>query len=339
MTDSGMLTSLDLVHLPYSPDLTQAGIHYARRAFPPADDFLGEPILGRLQRLIARKAAELSFRRYLSSLNLPFESWRRAPFTDAEQYDVALGRRRCVLQTWLINRSSLIYRLQQNLEPLLHTAVLVPEEQLFDATHSDLDVLIFAFVMAHTTAGYESFRLAQATGQTVYLLHPLPARWVQPAVWAPLQPLTVMNAARAEQNVELGGLDGNKRFITELISLPAGSTGYPSEDFHAIFFLHMPGQPSGRLDLHCQRLGVTHQIKPTDWGNLWMEGVQVTLAGWMTRGDFRQHAARQSAGRHPSMITHPSSPHHGLLISQLHPLSELIENTRLWAAGKTGTRI
>ena len=53
-----MLTAQDFVYLPYTPDMTQAGIHHACRSFPIPEDHLGGPVSSRLQRIIARNAAE-----------------------------------------------------------------------------------------------------------------------------------------------------------------------------------------------------------------------------------------------------------------------------------------
>ena len=181
----------DLVLLPYTEDLTQAGIHFACRSFPIPDDGLGISTIGRMQRIVARKAAELGFRRHLSALGLPYENWAGMPFTAPQQSDVFLGKRRCLIQSLLISQPGQVHHLQQDPERLLTASAFIPEDQLFNPSYSDLDVFIFAIVLASATSGYGELQRTHAAGKTVYLVHLLPASWAQPAIWMPIHPITL----------------------------------------------------------------------------------------------------------------------------------------------------
>jgi hypothetical protein len=83
-----MLSISDLIHLPYTRDLTEGGIAYALRSLPYTYSRAGSSLYDRLRRMVASAAAELAFRRYLSEQNIPFEVKGARPFTEPERYDV-----------------------------------------------------------------------------------------------------------------------------------------------------------------------------------------------------------------------------------------------------------
>lgn len=326
-----MLRISDFIHLPYTPDLTPVGIHHACRSLPAPDDYLGKSAIGRLQHIVARKAAELSFRRHLAALELPFENWESAPFTAPQQYDVALGKRRCVLNSLLVAQPGQIQHLKQSPEVLLSAATFLPEDQLHSPDPSDLDLYIFAYVLAYTTPGSAALRGAHAAGQPVYIFHPLPALWVQPTIWAPISPLTFWNDQSQNVDIELGGLDKHHSFITEQIKLAPGEHCQNSSVFYTLSYVHSTCLPAGRLGIHSQRLGSTYWVQPLQWENLWLEGVEIILVGWISRDDFRQKSVRQVRGGQAYLHPRTSTPHRWLPVTQLQPMSQLFTSTRKWA--------
>ncbi len=325
-----MLTVSDFVHLPYSPDLTPAGIHHACRSFPPKDDYLGKALSGRLHRLAARTAAELAFRRHLSALHLAYQNWAEAPFSTPQQVDVSLGNRRCVLQSLLISQASQVHRLQQDPSRLLSASAFVPEEELFSSTHSDLDLLIFTCVLASALTGSQTIRRAQDAGKTLYLFHPLPPAWFLPALWAPLGDLTIWHEQPCMLYLELGGLDAHRAFVAEQFSLAAGEKYRTSHAYYTLSYLHSTSLPPGRLGVHSQRLKQTHWIQPMEWDNLWLSGAEIILAGWISRGSFRQQADRLYRGGGSFLSPRTSSPHCWLPVHQLRPMQELFDSVRQW---------
>jgi hypothetical protein len=77
-----MITTFDLVHLPYTPDLTEGGIAFALRSLPYAFNRAGKSPYDGLRRVVANVAVELAFRRHLSQQGIPFEVTSAMPFTD-----------------------------------------------------------------------------------------------------------------------------------------------------------------------------------------------------------------------------------------------------------------
>jgi hypothetical protein len=325
-----MLTIAELVHLPYPPDLTQAGIQHACRSFPPMDDYLGNDIPGRMHRLAAKTAAELAFRHHLSALQIAYENWAAAPFSAPQHLDVRLGNRRCVLQSLLISQESQIRRIQQDPRELLSAAAFFPEDQLYNRTHSDLDLILFIYILASVASGYPAIRQAHEAGRPLYLLHPLPPAWFQPAVWGSLGDLTVWHEQPSELTISLGGLDAQRAFITEQLRLEAGEKHRASDAFYTLSHLHVSSLPVGRLGVHSYRLKQTHSVQPMEWENLWLAGVEIILAGWISRGSFRQQAARLYRGGGSFLNPRTSCPHNWLPVHQLRPMQELFDSVRQW---------
>ncbi len=327
-----MLTAGDFVHLPYTPDLTQAGIHYACLSLASSRDPVPDVGFDHLRGIIAGKATELAFRRKLTALEVPFDNLSETPFTAPEEYRVALGERRCDLISIPVFQKSKFQSFSQHPEQLLTTAALIPEKELFASHFSDLDLFIFAFVLAQIKPRLADQRQANQLGLPLYLVHPLPERWSQPAAWAPFGELLLKNELPPELNIELGGQDSQHHWITEQMQLPAGESCRASLGFHTLAYLHTGEIPTGRVSLHSPRPSKTQVIQPLEWGNIWVYGLEIILVGWMSRGEFRQQAARPRGGSRTSFSPHQHAPNRFLPVAQLHPLQTLFESTRAWAA-------
>jgi hypothetical protein len=90
-----MINKNDLLHLSYTPDLTQGGIAYACRSLAYTYDRMGGSPADWLRRIVAGVAVELAMRRYLGEQAVPFDVLGATPFTRPDHYDVALGGHRC----------------------------------------------------------------------------------------------------------------------------------------------------------------------------------------------------------------------------------------------------
>src|SRR5512145_3161542 len=97
-----------ILRLPYPSDLTRAGITYALRSLAYTYDRMGGSPFMRLRRIVAGKAVELAFRRYLDAQQVPYDNLGATPFTDPDRYDVALGGHRCDVKSFLISRREAI---------------------------------------------------------------------------------------------------------------------------------------------------------------------------------------------------------------------------------------
>src|SRR5512139_3061034 len=150
-----MIKVSDLLHLPYTRDLTEGGIAYAVHSLPYTYNRMGGSPYDRLRRIVAGVAVELAFRRYLTEQGVPFDVMGATPFTDPDHYDVSLGGRRCDIKSFLITYRRQINEMKQNPALVLNAPALVPSDQHAAEGYSDNDIYLFAFLSGLIAASQE----------------------------------------------------------------------------------------------------------------------------------------------------------------------------------------
>jgi hypothetical protein len=324
-----MLTVADLLHLPYTPDLTQAGIAYACRSLAYTYNRMGGSGAERLRRIVAGKAVELAFRRTLTAYEVPYDTLGATPFTDADRYDVALRGRRCDLKSFLIFRKNTIRRLRANAEELLGAAALVPCDQMASDVLGEQDVYIFAFVLALVTSRPDAMKRAAAAGQPLYLINSLPAAWARPPQWASLGWLTLKLEAGMSISLEIGGQGEKGEFQEEVVTLSPGERTRLTKDFYTLAYMHGSEIPGGRVGIHSSQLDQTYIIQESEWGNIWVYGMEIILAGYMTRNEFRQKSHRLPPRSRVWQYRYTRTENFTLPVAELQPLARLFERLKL----------
>ena len=117
-----MLSASDLIHLPYTPDLTEGGIAYALRSLASSFNRIGSKPYDRIRRVVAEAAVELAFRRYLSQQDVPFDVKGGTPFTEPDKYNVSLGGHRCDIKSFLISHRDQISQMSSDPSTLLNAS-------------------------------------------------------------------------------------------------------------------------------------------------------------------------------------------------------------------------
>ena len=327
-----MLRSDDLIHLPYTSDLTPAGIAYACRSLPYTYNLMGSTALDRLRRITAGKSVELAFRRFLDSQAVPYDTLGATPFTEPDRYDVSLGGRRCDIKSYLVSQKNKIRLLRNRPEVILQASALVPDDQLRSDHLVDTDLFIFAFVYGLTTPRQEDARCALDARQPVYWIYPLPIHWSHPDRWMTMGPVTLKSSASQPVILEVGGQNQRREYLSEVLTLPPSKAVRTQHDFYALAFIHAPHLPQAKIGIHCPV--VTREpiiITSAMWGNIWVYGLEILLTGYTTRADFRQHAHLLPAASRVFQYTRTRVDNFTLPISELQPLAGLFEQTRFWA--------
>jgi hypothetical protein len=328
--NSTRLTPADLVHLAYTPDLTQAGIAYALRSLPFTYDRMGGSQVVRLRRIVVGVAVELAFRRLLGERGIPHDTFGATPFTDPDRYDVALGGRRCDLKSFLLSDKQVIRRLRRDPAQYLQASALVPVDQAASNHFGEEDLYIFAFVTALLTRERAELDRALSAGQPVYLIHPMPQAWAQPLKWASLQPLSLKSMASRSLTIELGGQNPDRSFASEIMALPPRIETRTTLDFHSLAYLHAEQIPDGVLSVQGRSRGIPYPVLPADWGNIWIYGMEVVLAGYLRRKEFHRQAEILPAGSRVLQYPRTRTRNLALPVASLRPLSELFERVDRW---------
>lgn len=319
-----MLTSSDLLHLPYTPDLTEGGIAYALRSLTHSFFRAGNSPYARLRRTVASMAAELAFRRYLSRQNIPFEVKAATPFTDHERYDVILGGHRCDLKSYLISHRAQIAEIHRNPSVLLNAPALVPSDQHAGDGHSPNDLYLFAFLSGLIAASQADLKKAVATKQPHYLVHAMPEEWRKPLNWNPLGALTLKSDSEEELSVEISGQDEGRELKRHTVSLPSKTKVVVNDSFYSLSSVYIRQMPDARVGLHCEAIQKPHIISPLEWGNIWVYGMEIFLAGFISHEEFSRRAHPLLPNSKVFQYEHTRVKNLSLPVLNLKPMQDLL---------------
>ena len=136
-----MLPPSDIIHLPYTPDLSEGGIAYACRSLAYTYDRMGGSPVDRLRRIAAGVAVELAFRRYLGEQSVPFDVLGSTPFTDPDHYDVSLGGHRCDVKSYLLSRRRQVALVRNGVGPQLADLLYLQAGHNIIVRSQDIEIL------------------------------------------------------------------------------------------------------------------------------------------------------------------------------------------------------
>lgn len=318
-----MLSSSDFLHLPYTPDLTEAGIAYALRSLAYSYERDGRSPYGRLRRLVANVAVELAFRRYLTQEHVSFEVKASTPFTDRERFDVVLNGHRCDLKPFLISHREQILQIRKNPAVLLDAQALVPSDSHAGDGHSYNDIYLFAFMNGLVAASQADLQKAIEKNQPHYLVYVPSMLLRKPMHWKPLGTLTLRSESAEELIVEVNGQDEAREMKREVISLSPGVNVRLHEVFYSITSLHVRRVPEARIRIHCEALNETLVIAPHDWSNIWVYGMDIFMVGYATYEEMSQRATLLLPNSRTFQYERTHVKNLSLLVSKLKPIQKL----------------
>ena len=327
-----MISPSDLLHLPYTRDLTEGGIAYALRSLPYTYNRMGGSPYDRLRRTVANVAVELAFRRYLSEQNIPFDVKGAAPFTDPERYDVSLGGRRCDIKSFLISYREQISEMRRNPNVVLKAPALVPSDQNAANMRSENDLYLFAFLSGLVAASQDDMKKVIEADQPHYLIHVMSEAWTRPAAWNPLGALVLKSESAETQIVEIGGQDEGREMRSRLVEIPPRTRIQIEDGFFSLSHVHIKSLTAARMGIHSPIRKETYIIGSMDWSNIWVYGMDILLAGYLTREEFNRRASFIQAGARVFQFNRTYTKNLAVPISDLKPLSDLFERVRAWNA-------
>lgn len=323
-----MISASHILHLPYTRDLTEGGIAYALRSLPYLYNRGNSSVHEALRRAVAGAAVQLAFRRYLSEQNIPFEVKGAVPFTEHARYDVSLDGRRCDIQSFLISHRDQILEIRSNPQVLLKAPALVASDQHAGDGHSPLDLYLFAFLAGLVTLSANELQKAIEAKQPHYLVHMLPDAWNRPMKWNPLGRLVLKSESEATQTLEIGGQDEGREMRSCIVELPPRTRIEIANGFFALSYVHIKSSPNARIGIYSPTRRETYLIGAQDWGNLWIDGMDVWLAGYITRDEFSRRASFLQAGSRVFQYSATHVKNLAVPVSELKPLSELFERVK-----------
>ena len=325
-----MMLISNLIHLPYTRDLTEGGIAYALRSLPYTYNRVGGSPYDRLRRTVANVAVELAFRRYLSEQNVPFEVKGAMPFTDPDRYDVTLGGRRCDIKSFLISYREQIAEMKRNPQVVLSAPALVPSDQNVGEGHSDKDIYLFAFLSGLIAASQADMQKVIYKKQPHHLVHVMPNAWMRPSKWNPLGALVLKSESAETQVVEVNGQDEGREMRSLEVEIPPKTRVQTDDGFFSVAYIHSKSLQGARIGIHSPTRNETHLIGALEWGNIWIYGVDILLAGWLTRAEFNQRAKPIREGTRVFQYDRTRAKNLGVPVHDLRAVSDLLERVKGW---------
>ncbi len=324
------MTVSDFICIPYTADLTQAGIQYACRSLPHIYQRAGGSPFDRLRRSVAGVSVELALRRYLTQQNVPFSIRGATPFTDPDRYDVSLGGHRLDIKSFLISYREQISSIHANPGEMLKAPGLVPVDQYAGDGRDPRDLYVFAFLTGLVASSTADVQKASAAGLPLYVMHAMPSSWVRPLTWTPLSPLVLKSESDKPLTVEIGGQDAGRGLVTRTIELAPHKRTEVDGDFYSLAYLHAAVIPEKRVGIRAAVSRETYVVAPHEWGNVWIYGMRIYLTGWITREEFRQRASLLPEGSRVFQYDRTRTKNLAVPIGDLRPLPELLARARQW---------
>ncbi|HAV75800.1 MAG TPA: hypothetical protein DCX53_00440 [Anaerolineae bacterium] len=326
-----MITESNLIHLPYTPDLTEGGIVYALRSLPNTFNRAGGSPYDRLRRVVGSVAVELAFRRFLAGQDVPFEVKGARPFTDPDRYDVALGGRRCDIKSFLISYRDQIAEMKRNPQVVLNAPALVPSDQNAGEGHSEKDIYLFAFLSGLVAASQADLQKVIYKKQPHHLIHVMPDNWMRPSKWNTLGSLVLKSESTEAQVVDVNGQDEGRDMQTVSVKLPPNTRVQIEVEFCSVAYIHSKSLPDARIGIHSSARNETHLIGVMEWGNIWIYGMDILLAGWLTSAEFNQRAKPIREGARVFQYDRTRTKNLGVPVHELRSIADLLERVKEWS--------
>jgi hypothetical protein len=323
-----VIKSSDFLRLDFTPDLTQGGISCACQSLPHLYAGAGNAACNHLRYTVAQVAVELALRRHLVAERIPFQVRAAVPFTDPSRFDISLLGHRCDVRTFLISNPKQILSIQTNPGLLLEAPALVPLDQYSVEGQSGQDLLVFVFVLGTTAGSPVGDARSRKDSQPTYLVHLMPGSWAHPRSWIPLGPLVLKSEDPGTLELEVGGQDRDRRSLARPVELPPRTRLELADDFHALTYLHAAARPAARLGIRSASRVETRLINPTEWRNIWINGIEILVVGWITREQFRQRARLLQTGSRVLQYGRTRTKNMAGPIADLKPLTRLFERAR-----------
>jgi len=277
---------------------------------------------------VAGVTVELAFRRHLSEQGIPFDVKGAAPFSEPERYDVVLGGRRCKIKSFLISHRDRIAEIRSKPQVLLRAPALVPSDQHAGDGHSFHDLYLFAFLSGWITTNQNDLQKVIKGQQPQYLVHIMPDAWNRPSQWNPLGRLAMKSESEETIIVEIGGQDKERVMQFCTVELPPRTRVEVRSEFFSLSYIHSKSNLKARIGLHSPLYKETYLVGALDWGNIWIHGMDMVLAGYITREEFRRRAAFIQAGSSVFQYDHTHVKNLAVPVSDLKPLSNLFERVK-----------
>lgn len=149
---------------------------------------------------------------------------------------------------------------------------------------------------------------------------------MRPAKWTPLGKLALKSDSETSQRVEIGGQDAARQSRSLEMEIPPKTRIQIEQDFFSLAYIHHAGIPNGQIGIYSPVKKQTHIVQESDWENIWVYGMDIVLAGYLTREEFNRRATFVREGARVFQYEHTRTKNLAVNVCDLKPVSELLEH-------------
>ncbi len=295
-----MVTTTDLIPLPFSTDLPAAGCLFACQGLLNSGSFESASRYASIRQSSRQVVVELALQRFLEREKVPFSREVLAPFSAPHYASLVLGRRICQV-TVTACRCQVRSGEALWFERLEIEGVELPVDRGLPDAHEDDELVFFTGLGVPASP-------AGSTAEEIWV-HPLPRGWAQPERWASLGELAVFSGSPWPLEVHLDGQDGQRRMVVETMQLLPRSAQISRTGFYSLATLRAGKRPDRKITLQASREVQTLNVQPHQWALVWQPGIQLTLLGYLSLGEIRRwRRAHPIEDRLPLDLLFPVAP-------------------------------
>ncbi len=308
------------VRLSYRSEWTAAAVEAVLEALPWVADQRTTLTTPRLRQLVKDQVGLLALMHWLAEAGLPYRLGA-SPLARIGREPVWVGGRRLFFFSTLIARREVLRPLRRQPGPLLAQAgwATIPAERLRAPGDQPEDALVFGYVLALVTDTLAEARRAHARGHPVRLVFPWKA---EKGRWAAPQALALKYEGPGALRLTLHG-HTETAYAAASFDLPEGERRITPQRWRTVYALSIEQIPTGRVGI-APPGGRPVVVTPSQWGNLWLYGLEVWLLGYLSRRTFMQQARYLPAGavKAPGLLTR--RPAYGVPLASLRSPEDLI---------------
>ena len=325
-----MVAADEFIHLPYTLDLTRAGLVYACKRITQINlDDENDPI-NEMRLLVSQTVVELAIKRYLHQNKIPHYYSQLMLFSDPDHMILTIGGRRCVICNTIISNKKTIRKTRISPSTLLVHPVHIVDDLLHNQLLTNDDIFIFSILFSLITTSRQDCLKAKQASEPIYQVALLPSHWPGSKKQGSLGNLECICQYPEDLTIQIGATGFDHNYLTTTMEIKSGRATINLNNFSEIHFLGTDNIPHGKINLVDNKLKSTITIQPWDWRNIWLYGLEILLAGFTTLGNLKQQNHRTRNINGISYSRSPSKDYLSIPVSNLYPLGELFNQAKQW---------
>lgn len=327
-----MLTVQDFRKLIYTPDLSEIGVQYICTQLPqlPINGDLKQ-VTNKLHQLISQKAADLAFRRYLDSQEIPYNLSESVSFAEQDYQAMSIGGRRCHVVGGLVTKKNDIRRIRKTSPHLLDEVIELPGAANASEGISAHDLVVFVFIGGLLAKSKDDLRRIKHNELATNIMFVLPEPWRIPKKWYALEQLVIKSDSPEKCKLTIAGEDQQRNQITVDVELMPKVRTVVDVELYSISHIQSHEEITGKIGVHSKVMKQTLVIEPKHWKNIWVYGSDILILGYLLGSVLLEKSIDIPAGESTFQARYGTTEKStAIRIKQLQPISELIERTRKW---------